>query len=575
MPLSIPLPGTEGKDVSSLVTFTDANPNAPLSDFSGTIDWGDGTTSSFDSSNVTVVSRTGTLATFNVPVDHVYAEEGNYLFAVTIRDVGGASTVANGLAVVSDTPLVDASIPQINAVEGKPGTFQIATFSDLNSNAPLSDFSGTIQWGDGTTSAFSRSNVSLVTRKPDRATFSISASHAYAEDGIYSPANGTAIVVTINDVGGASITTSGTVTVTDAPLTAVAATIPAQVEVTSFTNVVVATFTDADPGGHLGDYSASIDWGDGSPLTSGTVSQPGGPGTSFSVSGTHIYAGETAPGKPYKVTVQVTDSDGELSSPPAVPRATASATTKITITDAPLSGSVLPITVFSGLSFTQNVASFNDAYLGAPLTDYPSGNVTIAWGDGSSSVGGATQPGGPATPFLVIGTHTYSAVGTYTVIVTIKDVGGSQLVVNGKAQVTAANDVPLQAQGVSLAEFEGFKATGTVATFVNPDPNDPPGSPPGSAYSAVIAWGDGSTSSATILPDATPGRFDVVGTHKYVEEGVYLISSAPLQEADGGALADLAADLDGHGVRCPAYGHASDLAIDRRDVLHRRRGGIH
>ena len=42
------LGGTEGTGISgaTVATFTDANPNAAASDFTATIDWGDGTTTS-------------------------------------------------------------------------------------------------------------------------------------------------------------------------------------------------------------------------------------------------------------------------------------------------------------------------------------------------------------------------------------------------------------------------------------------------------------------------------------------------------------------------------------------------
>ena len=40
----------------------------------------------------------------------------------------------------------------------------------------------------------------------------------------------------------------------------------------------VASFTDANPVSTIADFTATIDWGDGTPLTAGTVSQPGGVG---------------------------------------------------------------------------------------------------------------------------------------------------------------------------------------------------------------------------------------------------------------------------------------------------------
>ena len=42
-------------------------------------------------------------------------------------------------------------------------------------------------------------------------------------------------------------------------------------------NGTVATFTDTNPQDFSSDFEATIDWGDGSPTTAGTISQPGAP----------------------------------------------------------------------------------------------------------------------------------------------------------------------------------------------------------------------------------------------------------------------------------------------------------
>ena len=50
---------------------------------------------------------------------------------------------------------------------------------------------------------------------------------------------------------------------------------------------VVATFTDADPHGSIGDFSALIDWGDGQASAGAIAALLGG---GFQVFGTHTYA---------------------------------------------------------------------------------------------------------------------------------------------------------------------------------------------------------------------------------------------------------------------------------------------
>ena len=75
----------------------------------------------------------------------------------------------------------------------------------------------------------------------------------------------------------------------------------------------VASFTNSNPTATASEYDyVSIDWGDGTPDSAGTVSQPGGPGTAFLVSGTHTYADAGVNGGVghYAITVNVRDQDG-------------------------------------------------------------------------------------------------------------------------------------------------------------------------------------------------------------------------------------------------------------------------
>ena len=65
----------------------------------------------------------------------------------------------------------------------------------------------------------------------------------------------------------------------------------------------VATFYVGTSVAPVADFSATVAWGDGS-TGSGSVSQPGGPGTAYEVSGGHTYAA----GGHYTDTVTVTDS---------------------------------------------------------------------------------------------------------------------------------------------------------------------------------------------------------------------------------------------------------------------------
>jgi streptogramin lyase len=72
-------------------------------------------------------------------------------------------------------------------------------------------------------------------------------------------------------------------------------------------NVKVATFRDLDLTATTGDFTATIHWGDGTSSTA-TITQPGGPGTTFNVKGTHSY---TAPGT-YHIGVDIDDIRDDL-----------------------------------------------------------------------------------------------------------------------------------------------------------------------------------------------------------------------------------------------------------------------
>jgi hypothetical protein len=96
------------------------------------------------------------------------------------------------------------------------------------------------------------------------------------------------------------------VTFADAPLTASAAPAFSAIEGTASDSQVVATFTDANPGDHTGDFTATISWGDNS-TSAGTVSYDSGSGV-YSVSGSHTYAEDGS----YNITVSITDEGGAV-----------------------------------------------------------------------------------------------------------------------------------------------------------------------------------------------------------------------------------------------------------------------
>jgi hypothetical protein len=189
----------------------------------------------------------------------------------------------------------------------------------------------------------------------------------------------------------------------DQPITAFGTTINT-VEGTPFTDVA-ATFTDPDTTATASEYGATINWGDGSPATTGTISGPtGGP---FSVAGSHTYIQVGT----YSITVVITDVDNPLT--------TATANSTANVADAPLTASCT--NQVSGQSYADVVASFVD---GNPFSTAAEFSATINWGDLTPPTPGivTAKAGGG---FDVTGTHVYFSTGPFTVTTTINDIDGS------------------------------------------------------------------------------------------------------------------------------------------------------
>jgi hypothetical protein len=135
-------------------------------------------------------------------------------------------------------------------------------------------------------------------------------------------------------------------------------------------------------------------------------------------------------------------------------------------------------------------------------------SATVDWGDGSTSGGTVTGDG----PFHVQAGHTYRQAGEYLATVTVHEADGGIAWLRVRVYV---NEQPITAAAPSGPQVTkpGFK--GTVATVTDPNPFAT-----ASDFSAVVSWGDGSTSSAAI---AGSGPFVVTGAHKYALPGRYKV----------------------------------------------------
>ena len=278
------------------------------STWTATVDYGDGT----GTQPLSLVGKTFSLT-------HVYADNGDYIVTVTITDACSDSDTGTCLVTVENVaPTVNAGVDQ-TVDEGDTVILDPARFNDLGT---LDTHAATIDWGDGT--AVEAGAVSESPFGPPGSTTgmdgTVAGSHVYADNGAYT------VAVTVTDDDGASTADTLIVTVEN-----VAPTVDAGVDQTVDEGDTVALdparFNDL---GTLDTHTATIDWGDGTAVEAGAVTEsPFGPpgsttGMDGTVAGSHVY---TLPAAAfigaygdYTVTVTVTDDDSGSTSDTLVVR---------------------------------------------------------------------------------------------------------------------------------------------------------------------------------------------------------------------------------------------------------------
>ncbi|GAA0724007.1 hypothetical protein GCM10009105_36430 [Dokdonella soli] len=277
-------------------------------------------------------------------------------------------------------------------------------------------------------------------------------------------------------------------------------------------NGAVATFIDDDPAATPSSFTASIDWGDGSAVTSGTIAVSS---AAFTVLGQHTYADEGT----FTATVTISDQ------PPGTGTATATDSAIISERDV-LTGSPVTFAAAPGVSFTTSVATFSDTLSTATVGDF---TATINWGDATTTAGTVS---GSAGSFQVSGTHTYAGSGTFSVSVTLSDdaPGTATASVTSTAHVLSS----LTATPVNFSVNEHASFNGTVATFLDPDP-----SKTASSFTSTINWGDGTTTAGTVAGAA--GAFTLKGQHTYADEGSFPVGITISEVAPGTATTSVTA----------------------------------
>ena len=182
----------------------------------------------------------------------------------------------------------------------------------------------------------------------------------------------------------------------------------------------------------------TINWGDGTPSSAGTVGRTGGP-----ITGTHTYATAGI----YTGSVSWQDDAGSHT-----------VTFDVKVVDGALSATAIAVSATAGTPFGGPVATFTDANPGGTLSQY---SATINWGDGTSSAGTVMAGTGD---FVVSGSHTYVLPGAYQTTVTIRDVGGATATATGTA-AAGGPPAPVITGAPVVTGPNGAAFSGTV----NPD----------------------------------------------------------------------------------------------------------
>jgi len=465
--------GSQGTPLNNVqvATFTDTfTGHADGSDFTATIDWGDGT-------GPTLGTFSGSGGSFTVDGSHTYANPGSDTVTVSVADsTGTASASGTSTATIAARTLTGQMVlTAATEAAALPANTVVATFSDSISSDMAGDFTATVDWGDGNTTAG--------TVVGSNGSFTVEGGHAYADEG-----SDPAVVTLTHTADNAQATASGSVAVAEADsLTGQGTSIGP--ETNQPFSGTVATFTDTDTANVAGDFAASIAWGDGT-TTAGTVSGANG---AFIVNGSHTY---TMPGQDTVLVTLADDAPGT---------ATATATTTATVRTFTGQMVLKAATEAKALANTTSVATFTDSDTADTASSF---TATINWGDGVTTAGTVIGSHGS---FTVEGGHTYADEGSDAASVTLTHTSDQAQATASGSVAVAEGDV-LTAQGLHITPKSGQVFSGAVATFSDIDKANVAGD-----FIATINWGDGTTTAGTVV--GSNGAFTVDGSHTYAEPG--------------------------------------------------------
>ena len=470
--------------ISDIGVFTDPG---FLDTHTATINWGDGT--AVEAGTVTEVNGSGKVAG-----SHIYGDNGTFTVKVTVTDDDGGSTTEEFDLIVNN---VDPSltVPADNSIVVDEG--ELVTISDLGIFTDpgfLDTHTATIDWGDGTP-------VEAGTVTEANGSGKVSGSHIYGDNGTFT------VKVTVTDDDGGSTTEKFDLIVNnvDPSLTVPAdnSIVVDEGDLVTINNLGVFT----DPG-FLDTHTATVDWGDGTPVEAGTVAEFNGSGK---VSGSHIYGDNGT----FTVKVTVTDDDG------------GSTTEEFTI----LVNNVAPtLTVPADNSIIADegdLITINDLGVFTDPGFLDTHTATIDWGDGTPVEAGiVTEVNGSGK---IAGSHIYGDNGTFTVKVTVTDDDGGTTTEEFTILVNNIDPTLTVPADNSIIADEGDLVTvNDLGVFTDPGFLD--------THTATVDWGDGTPVEAGLVTEVN-GSGKIEGSHIYGDNGVFTVK-VTVTDDDGGTTTE-------------------------------------
>ena len=346
--------------------------------------------------NMVFMGTTGVMSS-----DAVSATGHSGSFAFTNRQ----PVVYSDMEIVPTLNVGSGSALAITVVEGKStGTVSLASFADPEGLLPASSYTATVDWGDGSGPLPSTS----ITYNASKGAFTLTGSHTFTTPGVYIPS----IVIT-SPTGLSTGTIHETVTVSAIPIVGTGKTLSGTEGKTI--SGIWATFTTTRTTAAASNYTARINWGDGTTTAGSVVKDSTG---HFHVNGSHAYGDQsTAAGFHVTVTISRTGaSNTVIASTAKVAGVPIGSTTSRSLT-----GHVNVLTSYVlGTFKDQNAVNTNPAaYAG-----------TVSWGDGTSSAVTFVRLSSSASGSVwqVRATHKYTSKKTFVPVVKLHDVANAKQV---------------------------------------------------------------------------------------------------------------------------------------------------